>query len=122
MPRFVVLYHDCPNGRPRPTHWDLLLEANGQLWAWALEVPPDRSGDIQADRLTDHRIEYLDYQGPVSAGRGHVSQWDHGVYTVVEQRADLLTVDLSGEKLQGPLTLVRRHTAPEQWRLIREEP
>ncbi|MFV2069221.1 MAG: DNA polymerase ligase N-terminal domain-containing protein [Pirellulales bacterium] len=107
MPRFVILHHDCPDDRPRPTHWDLLLEADGQLLAWALEEPPDRSEEIVADRLPDHRLEYLDYEGPVSGGRGNVSRWDHGVYTVVEQRTDLLAVDLVGEKLHGRVTLVR---------------
>ena len=107
MPRFVILHHVCPDGRPRLTHWDLLLEENGHLLAWALEEPPAPSTDIVAERLPDHRLEYLDYEGPVSGGRGSVSRWDHGSYTVVEQRADLLSVDLAGEKFDGRVTLVR---------------
>ena len=40
MARFVLLYHDCPNDHPRPSHYDLMLEANGALRTWAIAALP----------------------------------------------------------------------------------
>jgi|YNPMSStandDraft_1061717.scaffolds.fasta_scaffold00672_2 hypothetical protein len=74
--RFVVLEHDSPRGR----HWDLMLEQEGKLRTWALAAPPDTAGPIPAEALADHRLAYLDYEGPISGGRGQVRRWDAGLY------------------------------------------
>ena len=40
--------------------------------------------EMIAEALGDHRLDYLDYEGPVSGDRGLVSRWDRAV-TAVEQ-------------------------------------
>ena len=62
MPRFVVLEHDSPCGR----HWDFMLEQENALATWALPQPPD-TAEMPAEPLPDHRLAYLDYEGPISA-------------------------------------------------------
>ena len=58
-----------------------MLEADGVLQAWRLALPPEPSaGAIAATALADHRVMYLDYQGPVSGNRGQVTQWDAGAF------------------------------------------
>ena len=71
MPRFVILEHDHP-----VLHWDLMLEAGDVLQTWRLANPPTPGCAIDATALPDHRLTYLDYEGPVSGnreiGRAHV--------------------------------------------------
>ncbi len=77
--RFVVLQHDSPKGR----HWDFMLEHEGKLRTWALAQPPDSAGPIPAELLPDHRLAYLEYEGPISGDRGNVHRWDKGTYKKV---------------------------------------
>ncbi len=101
MPRYVILFHETPPGYARPSHYDLMLEAGGALRTWALLAEPNQLAPQSAERLDDHRIAYLDYEGPVSGGRGSVSRWDRGVYDVLEETETRLTVQLDGQKLFG---------------------
>ena len=73
MPRFVILEHDHP-----VLHWDFMLEAGDVLRTWRLSAPPIRGAIVAAERIGDHRRLYLDYEGPVSDGRGNVVRWDAG--------------------------------------------
>jgi hypothetical protein len=102
MPRFVVLTHDHPF-----LHWDLMLEQGGALRTWRLKKPPDAQGRIAAEALPDHRLAYLDYEGPVSGGRGTVERWDAGTYEVLESTANRLVVRFAGKRLVG--------VAPLRW-------
>ncbi|HUG92355.1 MAG TPA: DNA polymerase ligase N-terminal domain-containing protein [Planctomycetaceae bacterium] len=109
MPRFTVLTHDYPFG-----HWDFLLEAGPALRTWRLFAAPDAGGAIAAEALADHRREYLDYQGPVSGGRGEVARWDSGEFSVTAETPDRLEIRLAGERLHGAAALVRTATG-EGW-------
>jgi DNA polymerase Ligase (LigD) len=102
MPRFVVLTHDHPF-----LHWDLMLEEGGILRTWRLDQPPDAEGPIAAEALGDHRRAYLDYEGPVSGGRGSVTRWDAGSYEVIESHADRMLARFVGAKLAGEASLER---------------
>ena len=105
MARFVILRHDKPAG----THWDFMLEFGPVLRAWALQGEPmasDAGTVIEAAALPDHRPAYLDYEGPVSGGRGRVEHFDGGSFQIVEMSSERLTVDLAGQKLVGRATLV----------------
>ncbi len=103
MARFVVLRHDSPDG----LHWDFMLEIGGALRTWALQDEPAANRRIAARALGDHRVAYLDYEGPVSDDRGTVSQWDGGTFEVVEVKRDLVVARLTGRKLVGRAVLER---------------
>jgi len=103
MPRFVILVHEAPWGR----HWDLMLEKGPALATWAIPRPPDAAGTLLAEALPDHRLAYLDYEGPVSGGRGHVTRWDQGTYQVDQESETGLEVVLCGGKLAGRVRLCR---------------
>jgi hypothetical protein len=104
MPRFVILEHDHPE-----LHWDLMLETGGVLRTWRLARPPDAPGAlIDAVALPEHRLHYLDYEGPVSQGRGVVQRWDAGEYDEVEpEDAKGLRVRLHGARARGLVWLRR---------------
>ena len=96
MPRFAVLLHDHPF-----LHWDFLLEQGESCRTWRLLKSPDAPGDIPAEAIADHRLMYLDYEGPVSGDRGMVTQWDTGTFEWLVDGDDLVEVRLTGRKLIG---------------------
>lgn len=98
--RFVVLWHDWPT-----PHWDFLVEREGELAAWRLLAEPRAGEAIPAELNTPHRLFYLDYEGPVSGGRGSVSRWDAGTCEWVSEDPDGAEIELCGEKLVGRAVL-----------------
>ena len=112
MPRFVILRHDSPQG----VHFDFMLEAGGVLKTWALPQPPQAGVEIECNALGDHRLAYLDYEGPISGERGAVTRWDRGNYTIERQSDAEWTVELAGETLKGQATLLRSTEDPKRWR------
>lgn len=60
-------------------HYDLFLEENGSLATWRLSAPPE-SGEARAEKIADHRMVYLDYEGPISNDRGSVTIHSQGTY------------------------------------------
>ena len=76
-PRFALLIHESPRG----LHYDFFLEKGDVLKTWALTQLPAPGLEIPCDALADHRPIYLDYEGPISEGRGTVTRWDQGTYS-----------------------------------------
>jgi hypothetical protein len=145
MPRFVLLYHECPTGYVRPSHWDLMLEAGDVLETWALAAlprdwhpahaqtvvryptcPPLASGNtVSAEHLAAHRLAYLDYDGPISGGRGEVVRVAAGTYIQLSHGDEVWDVSLDdgGPTSVGAFTL--QSTGPDSivWQLTsRQEP
>ena len=88
MPRFVLLRHDCPPDYERPSHWDLMLESDGVLRTWRLAALPQTPPDsMEAEELADHRLAYLEYEGPVGGERGTVSRVDAGTFETLAEGA-----------------------------------
>ena len=96
MPRFVILTHDWPF-----PHWDFLAESGGVLRAWRLLAKPTAETDIPAEPNFDHRLVYLDYEGPLSDDRGSVSRWDAGTCEWLADESEHVEIDLYGSKLTG---------------------
>ncbi len=137
MPRFVLLRHECPSEGEKPSHWDFMLESGDVLRTWDLrrlpaswaealtQTPSNRdstnrrsqaTGAVVALPLPDHRLAYLDYEGPVTDHRGSVTQCDVGTYRLLEEQAESLTFQLSGTLLQGPVRLSKLSEA-DAWSL-----
>jgi DNA polymerase Ligase (LigD) len=100
MPRYVILEHDHP-----ALHWDFMLEAGAVLRTWRLAGPPQPGQLIPSSPSFDHRLAYLDYEGPVSGNRGRVVQWDQGVFQEITAGLDQVKVELQGRRLRGIVTL-----------------
>jgi len=118
MSRFAVLRHDSPRG----LHWDLLLEMGETLKTWALSQPPTAAVEIACEALPDHRLAWLDYEGPVSGDRGWVVRWDQGTYQIERQSEEELIVVLAGQWLVGRASLRRVPDQPGQWRFVLAAP
>ncbi len=123
MPRYVILRHEFPAGQKFPVgqerslHWDLMLESGGVLRTWALADYPMSQPTTQAEQLADHRIAYLDYQGPVSGDRGSVTRWDVGEYGIERETVDHLQIRLAGQRFSGGVTLERTEPSGHFWRV-----
>lgn len=117
MLRFAILEHDGPRG----LHWDFLLETGEALSTWALAEAPDCAGPIDAESLAEHRIEYLDYEGPISGNRGTVTRWDSGTYQFIRQTDHELVLSLDGQRLRGTATLARVGDDARRWRFSMSE-
>jgi hypothetical protein len=102
MPRYVILRHESPRG----LHFDFMLERGEVLKTWELPAEPQAGCETPARPLPDHRLAYLDYEGPLSGDRGRVTQWDRGDYELISESPAICQVILRGKKLHGPLTLL----------------
>lgn len=116
--RFVILHH---SGFGRE-HWDLMLEHQGVLVTWKLLKEPRAKADlpIEADRIGDHRLSYLDYEGPVSGNRGMVARVDSGAVKIEQLTTATCVFQAQGRLLSGRYELAREG---ESWTLrARPEP
>lgn len=105
--RFAILTHDHPF-----FHWDLLLEVETVAWTWRLTdhfgaTQFDTTEQLDAERIGDHRLHYLTYEGPVSGDRGRVVRVDEGHFRIVHETATHAQVLLSGRCGERLLLLPR---------------
>lgn len=100
MPRFVILEHDWPT-----RHWDFFLEAGPVLRAWRLLAEPAAGTEVPSEPNAEHRPFYLDYEGPVSGGRGRVRRWDAGTFDWIAETTGRIEIVLRGEKLRGRVVI-----------------
>ena len=141
--QWVLLHHqvDGPIG-DRGDHFDFMLspvgslsentgseksssEDPGHLWTWAIPVNPlelSLPQECIAERLPDHRLAYLEYEGPISGNRGHVQRVASGTYEVVswsEERIELrLQCIATSPTGHDDLFLVSLSRQGEIWKLI----
>ena len=126
MPRFVLLYHDCPPNYERASHWDFMLESGDVLRTWALERLPrdwqaahaaNRCGpselssacadnSVAAMQLGDHRRDYLELEGPLSGNRGTVMRVAAGTYRSEHESPDDWRVALTSDDLAATRAIV----------------
>jgi hypothetical protein len=67
-----------------------------------------------AERISDHRLAYLDYEGPVSGGRGTVACEDRGEYHALDLSAGRVVVELQGAAVRGRMEMT--HVDGDRWR------
>jgi hypothetical protein len=137
MPRFVLLYHDCPADYSRQSHWDLMLEDGGALRTWAVDrLPkgwnaaqaattavdadcPAPAGEdcVTARQLGDHRSDYLEYEGRLSGNRGSVTRVVAGYFATEIESPYLWRLSVSSDMLAGALEMRRADSESTEWTL-----
>jgi len=77
--RFVVHFHIT-----EIDHYDFMLENDDILLTWRIDLAEYnrmlKGEPASAVKIHDHSRKYLDYQGPVSCGRGYVKLIDSGEF------------------------------------------
>ncbi|MFA6133417.1 MAG: hypothetical protein WC869_05315 [Phycisphaerae bacterium] len=124
--RFVLLEHSGYG----PLHYDLMLQDGEALATWqmqsnplalaraaqaesAAKSPESGRGPLPCRRIADHRLTYLDYQGPVSRGRGAVAMLESGHYEMLGKTADRWRIRLAGREMIGVYEFQRAAGAVE---------
>jgi hypothetical protein len=104
--RFVVLRHDISG----TTHFDLMIDGGSLLATWQCPSPPEdaQQRPLLCRRIGDHRRMYLDYEGPVSGDRGHVTRHDVGTCRIARWGDDGVEVTFEGRQLVGRYALELR--------------
>ena len=112
---FVILEHSISKQR----HYDLMLERGGVLETWQMsrQVNELEQGEsIDAKKLADHRLAYLDYEGPISKNRGQVKRVDKGSYDLLESNETGRIIRLKSKNIQGTFEL-RQDPMQKNWTL-----
>jgi hypothetical protein len=112
--RFVVQEHRRQN---EPPHWDLMLERAGDLETYRLALPPEKltSGTVVAEKIFDHPLRFLTYEGPVNYGAGSVKIADSGTYEAVKGTEQTRILSFKGKILKTDFVL--RHIEAAQYSL-----
>jgi hypothetical protein len=138
MPRFVLLYHDCPPNYERPSHWDFMMESGGVLRTWALErLPYDwqvahsrtsvvyqncpslaTENSVAAVQLSEHRLDYLEREGPLSRDRGTVLRVAAGTYHSEHETPGDWQLVLTSDEFATRVLLSRSEADNEHWLLL----
>jgi hypothetical protein len=86
-----------------------MLECGDVLKTWRLAAVPAAGQAVRAEPIPDHRLRYLDYEGPVGGNRGHVKRWDAGVYQMETggsfDGSEPVALVLAGARLRGRAVL-----------------
>jgi len=139
LDRFVILWHalspknatstkgSCSVSRSldpetRFSHFDLMLEKDGHLITFELQQLPIPGEKLVVRPLADHRLVYLDYEGPISGDRGHVTQWTSGRYTTVAETDEKWILELQSPRLSARIVLIRPRKSEPSVGSIKIEP
>ncbi|MCH2114474.1 MAG: hypothetical protein MK171_06140 [Pirellulales bacterium] len=88
-----------------------MLESGGTLQTWELRELPalwaqqcgveavTDSNTVPVVRLPDHRLAYLDYEGPLTDDRGDVHRCDSGTYELLVRADSCQHIRLHGALL-----------------------
>jgi hypothetical protein len=117
--RFALLHHILAESE----HWDLMLETGDALSTWQVLDDPYlldvEVSVLRARPIGDHRLIYLDYEGPVSGDRGHVRRVDGGGFFLLVRQEGLWTVRLEGLLLNGTYILAAGPRPDDLWEFHR---
>jgi hypothetical protein len=107
--RYVVLHH---TGVPEP-HYDLMLETSPESALTTFRIPawPVNEPAVIVP-LGDHRRAYLEFQGPLSGGRGEVRRVAGGTYRTATRTGDRWEIVLD-ESI--PLVICRPPPGGDRW-------
>ena len=101
--KFVIHYHFTD-----VNHFDFMLENEDSLLTWRIEADifdDFRKGiTVEALKINNHRKVYLQFQGPISCGRGYVKLIDSGNYELTDDDSFFL----SGKKFCGKVNIVNK--------------
>jgi hypothetical protein len=114
--RFVILWHAVPepitdaSGKIRVSHFDFMLEDGDRLVTFELPRIPIPSERIALARLADHRKDYLEFEGRLTADahgndRGYVSRWTSGHYQYFRRAREKQILELTSDRVSARVVL-----------------
>ena len=109
--QFVIQKHT----KSGDAHWDLMVQNGDFLQTWRLDKNPKQLLNTQtkAEKIFDHPLKFLTYEGKVNEGRGSVKIADKGVCKITAQSDDKIEMELAGAILKGEFVLT--HITETSW-------
>jgi len=77
---------------------------------------PEVGDGFEAKRLFDHGLHFLEYEGPISAGRGHVARVAEGEFETLLRSESEWVVRLDSESLRCRVKLTAAESPEDAWR------
>ena len=112
--RYVVQEHKQENG----VHWDLMLEDNGVLITFQMAHPPSLMPEkCSIQKIFDHPLRFLHYEGPVQNHTGCVKIADSGTYEARSFTDTEIQICFAGAILQNSYHMVEENH--NLWSMIR---
>ena len=98
-------------------HWDLMLEVGDSLQTYRLDKSPCQLlyTTAKAERIFDHPLKFLTYQGAVNKGQGSVEIADAGTYERISESQNVIELNLMGQTIKAKLGLI--HIEGDLWQL-----
>jgi hypothetical protein len=111
--QFVVLHHTVGDSldRTSESHFDWMFAQHGSLRTFATPVIESLDSEVEmtrgvierdAQQLPHHRIEYLNHEGEISGGRGHVHRVIAGTFDCLGDRDHEFVARLTWQDARGP--------------------
>jgi hypothetical protein len=102
----VIQEHSTPDGG----HWDMMLQIEDTLWTWRLHHPPQHIQDtpIPAEKIADHPLRFLSYEGPVQNNTGSVKIIDKGHLLCLDVHENKCYFTCHGNIISGTYLLHRQ--------------
>ncbi len=112
--RFVIQEHKKEG---QEVHWDLMLEAGEVLESYRLELGPEELKErvVRAERIFDHPLRFLTYEGAVNEGKGNIRIAEAGRYESRVTEEGQYRIIFGGEVLRGEYRLV--HVEGRNWEI-----
>lgn len=113
--RYVIQHHTGQGD----DHYDLMLQHGDVLWTWRIERMLEPSGGpTDAQRISDHRLAYLTFEGQVRGGLlGACRIAAAGEMRWLDCGAERIVIELTDGLAAGRYELVRVEGRPGWWRV-----
>jgi hypothetical protein len=99
-----------------PDHYDFMLDRGDLLATWRIaagHITDFINGSpVKAERINDHRREYLDLKEVIDCGRGRVELYDSGDFQELPGSPGMKVYKIDGKIIKGILSL---ETAEDGW-------
>jgi len=104
--RYVILKHTTP----KDVHFDFMLETGDHLSTWRINIGPEelKTTPAKAEKIFDHKLKFLTYQGPVNNETGNVTTADKGTYLIISETPKKLQIHIKAIILNGTFTLTKK--------------
>ncbi len=104
---FALVFHEAGENLGRSSHYDLFVRDNDYLLTWEFQHHPMDIPTQSVLQLANHRLEYLDFSGPLSGDRGILHPIDSGECSWLHRQPDRLILSFQGMQVCGTLYLTR---------------
>ena len=97
-----------------------MFESGNTLKTYRLDKSPEDILQLSASaiKIFDRPLKFLTYQGTVNKGQGNVCIVETGTYQILQEKHDLVKLNLNGQILKGKSVLT--HIKDDNWLLTYE--